>query len=153
VASNLRHSKPDATDDEIWAALTVAQAADFVRAMPGQLDEPITQGGTNVSGGQRQRLAIARALVRKPQIYLFDDSFSALDLATDARLRAALAPHTAEAAVVIVAQRVSTIAHADQILVLEDGQTVGLGTHRELLETCETYAEIVSSQMTAEEAA
>ena len=133
VASNLRYGKPDATDDELWEALEIAQAADFVRAMPGGLDAPIAQGGTNVSGGQRQRLAIARALVRKPEIYLFDDSFSALDLATDARLRAALAPYTGDATVLIVAQRVSTIIHADQILVLEDGETVGLGTHDELL--------------------
>ena len=122
VASNLRYGKPDATDDELWEALEIAQAADFVRAMPGGLDAPIAQGGTNVSGGQRQRLAIARALVRKPEIYLFDDSFSALDLATDARLRAALAPrHRRRRRCSIVAQRVSTIAHADQILVLEDG--------------------------------
>ena len=147
VASNLRFGKPDATDDELWTALEVAQAADFVRAMPGQLDGEIAQGGVNVSGGQRQRLAIARALVRKPEIYLFDDSFSALDLATDARLRAALAPFAKDATVVIVAQRVSTIMHADQILVLEDGETVGLGTHDELLKTCPTYAEIVESQV------
>ncbi|MGZ4682974.1 MAG: ABC transporter ATP-binding protein [Acidimicrobiales bacterium] len=153
VASNLRYADPDATDEELWRALEIAQADGFVRAMPGGLDEPIAQGGTNVSGGQRQRLAIARALVRKPGIYLFDDSFSALDLATDARLRAALAPVTADATVVIVAQRVSTIAKADQILVLEDGRSVGLGTHHELLETCPTYAEIVASQMSAEEAA
>ncbi len=153
VASNLRHADPDATDEQLWAALEVAQAADFVRAMPEGLDSPITQGGTNVSGGQRQRLAIARAIVRRPEIYLFDDSFSALDLATDARLRAALTPVTANATVVIVAQRVSTIRHADQILVLEDGREVGLGTHTELLATCPTYAEIVSSQLTAEEAA
>jgi ATP-binding cassette subfamily B protein len=153
VASNLRYGKPDATDDELWEALRVAQAADFVRAMAGGLDAPISQGGTNVSGGQRQRLAMARALVRKPEIYLFDDSFSALDLATDARLRAAMAPYTEGSTVVIVAQRVTTIMNADQILVLEDGETVGLGTHHELLETCPTYAEIVESQMTAEEAA
>ena len=153
VASNLRFADPDATDDDLWAALDIAQASDFVRAMPGGLDAPITQGGANVSGGQRQRLAIARALVRKPEIYLFDDSFSALDLATDARLRAALAPHTADATVVIVAQRVSTIKDADQILVLEDGHVVGLGTHAELLEGCPTYQEIVASQMSAEEAA
>jgi ATP-binding cassette subfamily B protein len=121
--------------------------------MPGGLDAPISQGGTNVSGGQRQRLAIARALVRKPSILLFDDSFSALDLATDARLRAALAPHTADATVFIVAQRVSTIMTADQILVLEDGHTVGLGHHDDLLGTCPTYREIVDSQLRGEEAA
>ncbi len=153
VASNLRHSKPDATDDELWAALEIAQARDFVSRMPGGLDAPIVQGGSNVSGGQRQRLAIARALVRKPEIYLFDDSFSALDLATDARLRGALAPTVRDATVLIVAQRVSTIMNADQILVLEDGRTVGLGTHRELLESCPTYGEIVASQMSATEAA
>ena len=151
VATNLRNADPDATDDELWDALTVAQADDFVRAMPGGLDAPISQGGTNVSGGQRQRLAIARALVRKPGIFLFDDSFSALDLATDARLRAALAPRTADAVVIIVAQRVSTIAGADQILVLEDGCCVGLGSHDDLLATCPTYVEIVASQQ-AEEA-
>ncbi|MGH9057949.1 MAG: ABC transporter ATP-binding protein [Acidimicrobiales bacterium] len=153
VASNLRYADPDASDDDLWTALEVAQARDFVAAMPGGLDAPIAQGGSNVSGGQRQRLAIARALVRITSIYLFDDSFSALDLATDARLRAALTPITADATVVIVAQRVSTIARADQILVLEDGRQVGLGTHRDLIETCPTYAEIVASQMTAEEAA
>ncbi|TDD63930.1 ABC transporter ATP-binding protein [Jiangella aurantiaca] len=153
VASNLRYGKPGATDDELWAALEIAQAADFVREMPEGLDAPIAQGGTNVSGGQRQRLAIARALVRKPDIYLFDDSFSALDLATDARLRAALRPHTTDAAVVIVAQRISTIIDADQIVVLDDGAVVGLGTHTQLLESCPTYAEIVESQLTAEEAA
>ena len=153
VATNLRFGDPAATDDELWHALEIAQAADFVRAMSAGLDTPINQGGTNVSGGQRQRLAIARALVHKPEIYLFDDSFSALDLATDARLRTALAPHTADAAVLIVGQRVSTIAHADQILVLEDGEAVGLGSHRELLESCPTYAEIVASQVTEEDAA
>jgi len=153
IASNLRYGKPDATEAEMWEALKVAQAADFVSAMEGGLEAPITQGGTNVSGGQRQRLAIARALVRKPEIYLFDDSFSALDLATDARLRAALVPYTADSTLIIVAQRVSTIANADQILVLEDGQTVGLGTHDELIRTCPTYAEIVASQLSAEEAA
>ena len=141
---------PPTTD--LWEALEIAQAADFVRAMPGGLDAPIVQGGGNVSGGQRQRLAIARALVRRPEIYLFDDSFSALDLATDARLRAALAPVTADATVVIVAQRVSTIIDADQILVLEDGHVVGKGTHRELLEGCATYQEIVASQLSPEEA-
>jgi ATP-binding cassette subfamily B multidrug efflux pump len=152
VASNLRYGAPDATDDEMWAALRVAQAADFVEAMGG-LEAPIAQGGSNVSGGQRQRLSIARALVRKPEIYLFDDSFSALDLATDARLRAALVPWTVGATVVVVAQRVSTIINADQILVLEDGETVGLGTHTELLRTCPTYAEIVASQTKQQEAA
>lgn len=153
VASNLRYGKPDATDEELWEALRVAQAADFVAAMAGGLDAPIAQGGNNLSGGQRQRLAMARALVRKPEIYLFDDSFSALDLATDARVRAALGSYTEGATVVIVAQRVTTIMNADAILVLEDGETVGLGTHRDLLDTCPTYAEIVASQMTAEEAA
>ena len=153
VATNLRHAHPDATDDELWDALRIAQAEDFVRAMPGGLDAPISQGGSNVSGGQRQRLAIARAVVRRPGIYLFDDSFSALDLATDARLRESLRPVVADAVTVIVAQRVSTIRTADQILVLEDGLTMGLGTHQELLESCPTYAEIVASQMTVEEAA
>ncbi|MFU8852105.1 ABC transporter ATP-binding protein [Micromonospora sp. SL1-18] len=153
VASNLRYGNPDATDAELWAALEIAQAREFVAEMPGGLDAPIAQGGTNVSGGQRQRLAIARALVREPEIYLFDDSFSALDLGTDARLRAALKPVTAEAAVVIVAQRVSTIIDADQIIVLEDGGVVGMGRHEELLQTCPTYAEIVASQQTAEVAA
>jgi ATP-binding cassette subfamily B multidrug efflux pump len=152
VASNLRYGKPDATEADMWEALDVAQAADFVRAMGG-LEAPVEQGGTNVSGGQRQRLSIARALVRKPDIYLFDDSFSALDLATDARLRAALEPYTRQAAVVIVAQRVSTISGADAIVVLEHGRAVGYGTHEELLETCPTYAEIVQSQIGAEDAA
>ena len=147
VASNLRYGKPDATEDEMWEALRVAQAAEFVAAMPGELEATIEQGGTNVSGGQRQRLAIARALVRKPEIYLFDDSFSALDLATDARLRAALAPYTRDAAVVIVAQRVSTISTADQIIVMDDGVVVGAGTHGELMAGCPTYAEIVESQI------
>ena len=147
VASNLRYADPDATDDELWEALEIAQARDFVAAMPGGLQARIAQGGSNVSGGQRQRLAIARAIVRKPDIYLFDDSFSALDLATDARLRAALGPVTTGAAVVIVAQRVSTIIEADQILVLEDGRPVGLGTHDDLSTGCATYAEIVASQM------
>ena len=147
VASNLRYGRPDATDDELWEALEIAQAADFVRAMPDGIDSPITQGGSNVSGGQRQRLCIARALVVRPEIFVFDDSFSALDLATDARLRAALEPHTAAAATVIVAQRVSTITGADEIIVLEDGRIVGKGPHDELLRTCDTYAEIVDSQL------
>jgi ATP-binding cassette, subfamily B, multidrug efflux pump len=153
VASNLRYGKPDATEAEMWEALEVAQAAEFVRAMPGQLEARIEQGGTNVSGGQRQRLSIARALVRKPEVYLFDDSFSALDLLTDAKLRAALAPYTAEAAVLIVAQRVSTIATADDILVLDDGEIVGRGTHEELLASCATYQEIVQSQIGEKSAA
>ena len=153
VRSNLQYGKPDATDEEMWQALEIAQGRDFVEAMPEGLDAPITQGGTNVSGGQRQRLAIARALIRRPRIYLFDDSFSALDLTTDARLRAALGPVTTDATVVIVAQRVSTIRGADQILVLEDGAVVGRGRHEELLETCETYQEIVASQLSQEEAA
>jgi ATP-binding cassette subfamily B protein len=146
LASNLRYGSPNATEDEMWKALEIAQAKDFVAAMPGGLDAPIVQGGTNVSGGQRQRLAIARALVRKPELYLFDDSFSALDLATEARLRRALKSVTRDATVVIVAQRVSTVKDADQIVVLEDGAVVGLSTHESLLETCATYAEIVESQ-------
>lgn len=153
VASNLRQGDPDATDDELWEALRIAQAEDFVRAMPEGLDAPIAQGGTNVSGGQRQRLAIARALVRRPAVYLFDDAFSALDVATDARLRAALRPVTREATVLVVAQRVSSIIHADRIVVLEDGAVVGDGTHEELLGTCPTYVEIVESQQATEEAA
>ncbi len=147
IASNLQYGKPDATEEEMWEALEVAQATEFVRAMPGGLQARIEQGGTNVSGGQRQRLSIARALVRKPDIYVFDDSFSALDLATDARLRAALVPYTRDAAVIIVAQRVSTISTADDILVLEDGLVIGRGTHDELISDCPTYAEIVQSQI------
>ena len=153
VASNLRFARPDATDDELWEALRIAQAVDFVHAMPDGLDTTIAQGGASVSGGQRQRLSIARALVARPQVYVFDDSFSALDLTTDARLRAALAPHTADAAVLLVAQRISTIVDADQILVLEDGFVVGKGTHSELLETCPTYHEIVESQTGQDEEA
>jgi len=153
VASNLRYGNPQATDADLWEALEVAQADDFVRAMAGGLEGRIAQGGTNVSGGQRQRLAIARALVRQPEIYLFDDAFSALDLATDARLRAALRPHTARATVVIVSQRVSTVSDADQIVVLDDGAIVGLGRHEELLKKCPTYLEIVQSQLAAEPAA
>jgi ATP-binding cassette, subfamily B, multidrug efflux pump len=137
----------------MWAALDIAQARDFVQAMPGGLDAPIDQGGTNVSGGQRQRLAIARALVRRPAIYLFDDAFSALDVATDARLRRALKPATRDAAVVVVAQRVSSILDADSIVVLEDGRVVGQGTHAELLADCPTYQEIVASQRALQEAA
>jgi ATP-binding cassette subfamily B protein len=153
IASNLRYGKEDATEDEMLEALQIAQAADFVTRMPGGLEARIEQGGTNVSGGQRQRLAIARALVRRPDVYLFDDSFSALDLATDAKLRAALRPYTANSAVLIVAQRVSTVTTADRILVLEDGALVGNGTDSELRLTCPTYAEIVESQLGAPEAA
>jgi ATP-binding cassette subfamily B protein len=150
VASNLRYGDPEATDEHLWEALRIAQAEDFVRQLPGGLDAPIAQGGGNLSGGQRQRLAIARALIRRPDIYLFDDSFSALDLATDARLRAALAPVTGQATVIVVAQRVSTITGADQILVVEGGRVVGTGAHEELLAGCATYREIVASQLVAE---
>ncbi|WP_411129673.1 ABC transporter ATP-binding protein [Streptomyces sp. x-19] len=153
VASNLRYGNPDATDDELWQALRTAQAEDFVARMDGGLQAPIAQGGSNVSGGQRQRLAIARVLVRKPEIYLFDDSFSALDYATDAALRAALAQETDRATVVIVAQRVSTIRGADRIVVLDEGRVVGTGTHQELMADNETYREIVLSQLTEQEAA
>ncbi|MFF0541644.1 ABC transporter ATP-binding protein [Nocardia thailandica] len=152
IASNLRYGKPDATDDELWHALEIAQAAEFVREMPQGLETPVAQGGTTVSGGQRQRLCIARALVRKPRVYLFDDSFSALDVATDARLRAALAPETSDASVIIVAQRIATIRDADQIVVLEDGRMAGIGTHDQLLRTCSEYREIVESQLSVEEA-
>jgi ATP-binding cassette subfamily B protein len=148
VASNLRFGKPDATDDELWRALEIAQAADFVRDMPAGLNAPIDQGGSNVSGGQRQRLCIARAVVSDPSIYLFDDSFSALDFATDAKLRAALKPVTTEATVLVVAQRVNTIMGADNILVLDEGRVVGQGRHHDLMESCETYREIVTSQLT-----
>jgi len=151
VASNLRYGKPEATEAEMWAALEIAQARDFVEAMPDGLDSAIAQGGTNVSGGQRQRLAIARALIRRPELYLFDDSFSALDVATDARLRHALKSVTADATVIIVAQRVATIMDADQIVVLENGRIVGRGAHDELLATCRPYAEIVDSQLAAEQ--
>jgi ABC-type multidrug transport system fused ATPase/permease subunit len=153
VASNLRFGRPEATEAELWRALDIAQAADFVAAMPGQLDATIDQGGTNVSGGQRQRLSIARALVKHPVLYLFDDCFSALDASTDARLRAALRAGTSDATVVIVAQRVSTIMHADRIIVLEDGQVTGLGTHQELVAGCAPYREIVVSQLGEEAAA
>ena len=149
VASNLRYGDPEATDEQLWQALSIAQASDFVSDMPGELEAAIAQGGTNVSGGQRQRLAIARAIVRRPDIYLFDDAFSALDLSTDVRLRAALAPYVRAATVLIVAQRVSTIMSADQIIVLDGGAIVGLGTHAELMENSPTYAEIVASQLAA----
>ncbi len=153
VASNLRYGNPDATDEELWHALEVAQAKDFVAKLEGGLEAPVAQGGTNVSGGQRQRLAIARTLVQRPEIYLFDDSFSALDYATDAALRAALAQETAEATVVIVAQRVATIRDADRIIVLDEGRVVGSGRHHELMADNETYREIVLSQLTEAEAA
>jgi len=153
VASNLRYGRPDASDDDLWEALEIAQARDFVERMPERLNAPISQGGTNVSGGQRQRLAIARAIVKRPPIYLFDDSFSALDYATDAALRAAMRTATADATVVIVAQRVSTIRNADRIVVLDEGRVVGTGTHMQLMQTCEVYREIVLSQLTEEEAA
>uniref|UniRef100_UPI0028EB239E ABC transporter ATP-binding protein n=1 Tax=Actinomyces oris TaxID=544580 RepID=UPI0028EB239E len=153
VASNLRLGREEATDDELWEALEVAQAKDFVSKMDGGLEAPIAQGGTNVSGGQRQRLAIARALVRRPDILIFDDSFSALDVSTDARLREAMGPATVGITKVIVAQRVSTIVEADQILVLDGGHLVGSGTHTELLATCAVYREIVTSQLGAEAAA
>ena len=153
VASNLRYGKTDATEAEMWEALDIAQAADFVAQMPGGLEASITQGGANVSGGQRQRLSIARAVIRRPEFYVFDDAFSALDLATDARLRSALAPITRDAVMIVVAQRVSTIRQADHILVLEDGDVMGLGTHDELLMSCPTYQEIVQSQYSEEGAA
>ncbi len=153
VASNLRDGRSDATDEELWNALRIAQADDFVSQMDGKLEATIAQGGTNVSGGQRQRLSIARALVKNPQIYIFDDSFSALDVATDSRLRAALDANHGDAAMLIVAQRVSTIRNADQILVLDAGRIVGIGTHDELIGTCPTYIEIVDSQLSTEEAA
>ncbi|HET6484232.1 MAG TPA: ABC transporter ATP-binding protein [Actinoplanes sp.] len=153
VGSNLRYGNLDATDEQLWEALEIAQAREFVERMEGGLDAPIAQGGTNVSGGQRQRLAIARTLVHRPEIYLFDDSFSALDYSTDAKLRAALTDHIGQATVVIVAQRVNTIRDADRIVVLDDGRVVGTGTHADLMDTNETYREIVLSQLTAQEAA
>jgi ATP-binding cassette subfamily B protein len=143
----LRFGNPKATDEELWRALDIAQARDFVTAMEGGLEASIDQGGTNVSGGQRQRLAIARALVKRPAIYLFDDCFSALDAGTDARLRAALRAETRDATALIVAQRVSTIMQADRIIVLDDGRIAGIGKHADLMRTCEPYREIVDSQL------
>jgi ATP-binding cassette subfamily B multidrug efflux pump len=151
VASNLRYGDEDATDDDLWHALRIAQGRDFVAAMAKGLESEISQGGTNVSGGQRQRLSIARAIVHKPDVFIFDDSFSALDFRTDARLRAALERELSEATLIIVAQRVGTILHADRIVVLDEGRIVGIGTHGELMETCQTYREIVLSQATEEE--
>jgi len=153
IASNLRFGREEATDEELWEALRIAQAEDFVRALPAGLESPVGQGGSNFSGGQRQRLAIARAIVKQPRIYLFDDSFSALDYATDAALRAALRPVTADATVVIVAQRISTIRHADRIVVLDEGRVVGAGTHEDLMDSCEVYRQIVLSQLSPQEAA
>jgi ATP-binding cassette subfamily B protein len=153
IATNLRFGKADATDDELWAALRIAQAEAFVRDLPEGLDSPVTQGGANLSGGQRQRIAIARALVKRPDIYVFDDSFSALDFKTDSLLRAALEREIGEATVVIVAQRIGTIMGADRIVVLDGGTIVGAGTHLELMAASETYREIVYSQLSAEEAA
>jgi ATP-binding cassette subfamily B protein len=153
VRTNLQYGKADASEEELWRALTIAQARDFVEELAGGLDARVSQGGANLSGGQRQRLAIARALVRRPRIYLFDDAFSALDTATEARLRQALNRNADGATVIIVAQRVSSVLKADQILVLENGRAAGRGTHQELLTSCVTYQEIVSSQLAAEDAA
>ena len=153
VASNLRYGKPDAAESDLWEALDVAQAREFVERMPGGLQAPVAQGGINLSGGQKQRLAIARAIVRKPDVYVFDDSFSALDFATDARLRAALRSETNDATVFVVAQRISTVITADRIVVLDNGRVAGMGTHAELLETSEIYREIVASQVSLEEVA
>ena len=149
----MRYGNPDATDADLWNALKIAQATEFVEHMPGQLAAPIAQGGVNVSGGQRQRLAIARAIVKQPKIYLFDDSFSALDYGTDAALRASLASVTTESAVIIVAQRVSTIRASERIVVLDEGRVVGTGRHTELMGSCPIYREIVLSQLSEAEAA
>ena len=153
VAENIRYGKEDATDEEVQHAAAVAQASEFISGMPGGFDAWITQGGTNLSGGQKQRMSIARALVRRPEIYLFDDSFSALDFKTDARLRAALRNEMGNSTVLIVAQRVSTVMDADQIIVLDEGKIAGIGTHRDLLKSCQVYREIVASQLSEEELA
>jgi len=153
VAANIRYGREDASDDEVRHAATVAQAIDFIEAMPEQFASPISQGGINLSGGQKQRLSIARAIVRRPDVYVFDDSFSALDFTTDAKLRAALRGETAHATVFIVAQRISTVIGADRIVVLDEGRVVGIGTHAELLKSNEIYREIVSSQVSLDEVA
>jgi ATP-binding cassette subfamily B protein len=153
IASNIRYGKDDATDEQVWDAIETAQAADFVKELEAGLDAPVSQGGANFSGGQKQRLSIARALVRNPEVYIFDDSFSALDFKTDARLRRALSTRIDEATVFIVAQRVSTVLGADSIIVLDDGKVAGQGTHKELMESCKTYQEIVASQLSMEELA
>ncbi|HEY7290030.1 MAG TPA: ABC transporter ATP-binding protein, partial [Vicinamibacterales bacterium] len=153
VAANIRYGREDASDDEVRHAAAVAQALEFVEAMPDQFASPVSQGGVNLSGGQKQRLSIARAIVRRPDVYVFDDSFSALDFATDAKLRAALANETSKATVFVVAQRISTVINADRIVVLDDGRVVGIGTHAELLDKSEIYREIVSSQVSLEEVA
>jgi ATP-binding cassette subfamily B protein len=153
IASNLRYGNQGATDEELWQALKTAQAADFVAEMPGQLEAPVAQGGANLSGGQKQRISIARAIVKKPDIYIFDDSFSALDFKTDAALRAALAAEVRDSIVLIVAQRVSTIMNAHRIIVLDNGQIAGMGAHSELMQHCEVYREIVYSQLREDEVA
>ena len=153
IRDNLRYGSASASDEEMWRALDVAQARDFVEALPDKLDAKVAQGGTNFSGGQRQRLAIARALIRQPAIYLLDDSFSALDYTTDAKLRGDLHAYASSATLIVVAQRVSTILHADQIIVLDEGRLVGIGRHHELMKSCQTYKEIVLSQLSPEEAA
>ncbi|MPM26142.1 putative ABC transporter ATP-binding protein [bioreactor metagenome] len=151
IAENIKFGSDHATEEEIKHAAEVAQAADFIATMDGGYNHEIAQGGTNVSGGQKQRLSIARALVRKPEIYIFDDSFSALDFKTDAKLRAALKKETLESTVLIVAQRVGTVMDADRIIVLDEGRIAGMGTHKELLNNCDVYREIVSSQLSEEE--
>ena len=153
IASNLKYGKADASDEELWEALTVAQADEFVKEKEDGLNSPVSQGGTNFSGGQRQRLSIARAIVKKPQIYILDDSFSALDYSTDAKLRVALEEHAKNSTLIVVAQRVSTILKADQIVVLNNGKIDGIGNHADLMKSCKTYQEIVLSQLSPEEAA
>ena len=153
IATNLRYGDDNATEEDLWTALETAQARDFVEELPDKLLASVAQGGTNFSGGQRQRLAIARAIAKKPTIYILDDSFSALDFTTDANLRKALETTAKDSTLIVVAQRVSTILNADQIIVLDQGAVVGIGKHHELMSTCETYKEIVLSQLSPEEAA